>query len=126
MSVEPGNAVNITVSLGPEQVEVPEVFGMDLETAQDTVANAGFYYTVVEVEDNEPAGTALSTDPPAGTLADPGSTVTIYYSGGPPESTEPDRGGDGNGGADGRKGSGDGGKDGKGGGKGDRGKGNDD
>jgi beta-lactam-binding protein with PASTA domain len=51
------------------------------------VANAGLYYSVVEVEDNEPAGTALSTDPQAGTLVDPGATVTIYYSGGRPERT---------------------------------------
>jgi serine/threonine-protein kinase len=125
-SIEPGNAVNVTVSLGPQPVEVPNVFGMDLETAQQTVVNAGLKYTIFEVEDNERAGTALSTDPAAGALVDPGSTVTIYYSGGPPESTEPNRGGAGNGGADGRKGPGDGGKDGKGGDKGDRGKGNND
>jgi serine/threonine-protein kinase len=86
-SVEPGSAVNVTVSLGPEPLAVPEVLGMELKTAQQTIANAGLKYTVFEVEDNEPAGTALSTDPPAGTLLDPGSTVTIYYSSGPPEPT---------------------------------------
>ena len=86
-SLEPGSAVNVTVSLGPQQVEVPEVYGMDLATAKQTVANAGLYYTVVEVEENEPAGTALSTDPAAGTLVDPGATVTLYYSSGPPPET---------------------------------------
>ena len=60
---------------------------MALEMAQQTVVNAGLKYTIFEVENNEPAGTALSTDPPAGTLLDPGSTVTIYYSSGPPERT---------------------------------------
>jgi serine/threonine-protein kinase len=104
-SVEPGSAVNVTTSLGPEQVEVPDVYGLDLATAQDTVANAGFYYEVVEVEpsNDEPAGTALSTEPAAGTLLDPGATVTIYHSSGPPEPTEPDRGGGGNDGAKDKK-----------------------
>jgi len=130
-SIEPGSAVNITVSLGPQPVEVPNVFGMDLETAQQTVVDAGLKYTIFEVEDNEPAGTALSTEPQAGTLVDPGSTVTIYYSGGPPESTAPDQGGAGNGGAENRSGPGGGGngpggggKEGKGGDNGGRGKGN--
>jgi eukaryotic-like serine/threonine-protein kinase len=85
--IEPGSAVNVTVSLGPEQVEVPEVFGLTLAEAQNAVADAGFYYNVVKVENEEPAGTALSTEPGAGTLLEPESTVTIYYSGGPPEPT---------------------------------------
>ena len=38
----------------------------------------------------EPAGTALSTEPGAGTLLEPESTVTIYYSGGPPEPAPPE------------------------------------
>jgi len=123
-SIEPGSAVNITVSLGPQPVEVPNVFGMDLETAQQTVVNAGLKYTIFKVENNKPAGTALSTDPQAGTLVDPGSTVTIYYSGGPPESTEPDRGG-GNGGADDRREPRGGGREDRGGdNNGDRGRGN--
>jgi beta-lactam-binding protein with PASTA domain len=86
-SIEPGSSVAVTVSLGPQQVEVPEVFGLTLAEAEDVVANAGFYYNVVEVEDNEPEGTALSTEPGAGALLEPGATVTIYYSGGPPEPT---------------------------------------
>jgi eukaryotic-like serine/threonine-protein kinase len=86
-SIEPGSSVAVTVSLGPQQVEVPEVFGLTLAEAEDAVANAGFYYNVVEVEDNEPEGTALSTEPGAGALLEPGATVTIYYSGGPPEPT---------------------------------------
>jgi eukaryotic-like serine/threonine-protein kinase len=86
-SIEPSSSVAVTVSLGPQQVEVPEVFGLTLAEAEDAVANAGFYYNVVKVEDNEPEGTALSTEPGAGALLEPGATVTIYYSGGPPEPT---------------------------------------
>ena len=83
-SVEPGSKVNVTVSLGPEPVKVPEVFGMNLLTARQTVANAGLRSTIFEVQNNQPRGTALSTEPGAGTLVDPGTTVTIYYSSGPP------------------------------------------
>ena len=86
-SAEPGSAVNVTVSLGPEQVEVPEVYGVSLAEAQQLVDDAGLNSTVIEVEGQEAASTALSTDPPAGTLLDPETTVTIYYSAGPPEPT---------------------------------------
>ena len=82
--VEPGTEVDVTISLGPEPVEVPEVFGMALRTAQQTVVNAGLRYTIFEVRNNRPEGTALSTEPEAGTLVDPGTPVTIYYSSGPP------------------------------------------
>jgi eukaryotic-like serine/threonine-protein kinase len=112
-SIEPGSAVDVSVSLGPQPVEVPNVFGMDLQTAEQTVANAGLNYAIYEVRDNEPAGTALSTDPQAGTLLDPGTTVTIYYSSGPPpaqtaspepESASPDPGKGGEGGKGGAEG----------------------
>jgi eukaryotic-like serine/threonine-protein kinase len=85
--VEPGTAVNVTVSLGPEQVKVPEVYGLSLAAAQTTLSNAGLNSTPVEVEGDEAAGTALSTDPGVGALLDPGSTVTLYYSAGPPPVT---------------------------------------
>jgi eukaryotic-like serine/threonine-protein kinase len=86
-NVEPGTEVDVTVSLGPEQVEVPEVYGLSLSAAQTSLSNAGLDSTPVEVEGNEAAGTALSTDPGVGALLDPGSTVTLYYSAGPPPVT---------------------------------------
>lgn len=85
-SVEPGTAVDVTVSDGPERLPVPDVTGQDLGTAQQNVWNAGFAYTPVEVESDEPAGTVVSTDPPGGTLLDPWARkVTINYSAGPPD-----------------------------------------
>ena len=86
-SAAPGSPVNVTVSLGPEQGKVPAVYGTTLAEAQQLVADAGLNSTTFEGEDNDPAGTALSTDPGAGALLDPGTTVTIYYSAGPPEVT---------------------------------------
>ncbi|MDQ4106127.1 MAG: PASTA domain-containing protein, partial [Actinomycetota bacterium] len=83
-SVEPGTAVSVTVSDGPERLPVPDVTGQDIDTAQQNVWNAGFAYTSVEVESDEPAGTVVSTDPPGGTMLDPwAQRVTINYSAGP-------------------------------------------
>ena len=85
--MEPGTAVDVTVSLGPEQVEVPEVYGLSVAAAQTALSNAGLNSTPIEVEGDEPAGTALATDPGVGAMLDPGSTVTLYYSAGPPPAT---------------------------------------
>ncbi|MDQ3942880.1 MAG: PASTA domain-containing protein, partial [Actinomycetota bacterium] len=86
-NVEPGTAVDVTVSLGPEQVEVPEVYGLSVAAAQTALSNAGLNSTPIEVEGDEPAGTALATDPGVGATLDPGSTVSLYYSAGPPPAT---------------------------------------
>jgi hypothetical protein len=86
-NVEPGTAVDVTVSLGPEQVEVPEVYGLSVAAAQTALSNAGLNSTPIEVEGDEAAGTALSTDPGLGAMLDPGSTVRLFYSAGPPPVT---------------------------------------
>ena len=86
-NVEPGTAVDVAISLGPEQVEVPEVYGLSVAAAQTALSNAGLNSTPIEVEGDEPAGTALATDPGAGAMLDPGSTVSLFYSAGPPPAT---------------------------------------
>jgi serine/threonine-protein kinase len=87
--LEPGSTVDVIVSLGPEQVEVPEVYGLSVAAAQTALSNAGLNSTAIEVEGDEAAGTALSTDPGVGAILDPGSTVSLYYSAGPPPVTTP-------------------------------------
>ncbi|QIN81199.1 Stk1 family PASTA domain-containing Ser/Thr kinase [Rubrobacter tropicus] len=86
-SLEPGDEVDVTVSLGVQQVEVPAVYGATLSEAQALLENAGLFSSPVEVPGDEAAGTALETDPGVGALVDPGSTLTLYYSAGPPEPT---------------------------------------
>ena len=88
-SVEPGEAVDVTVSLGVEQVEVPEVYGVPVEEAQAILDEAGINSDPIEstLPNEEPAGTALSTEPGVGALVEPGSTLPLYYSAGPPEPT---------------------------------------
>jgi hypothetical protein len=94
---------------------VPNVVGQPAEQAEAELWNALFASTLVTVPSNKPEGTVVSTDPPAGTRADwRAITVTVNVSGGPPERTQPDRGGDGNnGGAQARKGPGGGAKEGE-------------
>ena len=116
-TVEPGSEVNVSVSSGPELSTVPNVAGQTAEQAQAELWNALFASTVVTVPSNEPEGTVVSTDPPAGTEADwRAITVTVNVSAGPPpeptQAPPPDRqpdsgpggggpgGGSGNGGGD--------------------------
>ena len=83
--VKPGSAVDITLSSGPQQISVPGVVGQDVETAKQTMLNAGLGYNAVQIQSNEPAGTVVSTDPGSGTNVDPGTYVKISYSAGPPQ-----------------------------------------
>src|SRR5918998_3367950 len=85
--LEPGEPVDVTVSLGVEQVEVPEVYGVSVEAAQARLSSVGINSDPIEVAGGEAAGTALSTEPGVGALVDPGSTLPLYYSAGPPEPT---------------------------------------
>ncbi len=91
-TVERGSAVAVTVSLGLEQVAIPEVYGLDIATAQANLEELGLVPTAIEstLPNNEPAGTALETDPATGAMLDPGSPITIYYSAGPPPETTQD------------------------------------
>ena len=89
-SVESGSKVGITVSKGPQKLQIPDVTGQDLTTAQQNMWNAGFAYTPVEIQSNAPAGTVVSTDPAAGTMLDPwAQKVTINYSSGPAPTPAP-------------------------------------
>ncbi len=91
--VQPDSEVSVTVSSGPELSTVPNVVGQPAEQAKAELWNALFASTVVTVPSNEPEGTVVSTDPPAGTRADwRAITVTVNVSAGPPERPEPDRG----------------------------------
>ena len=82
-SLEPGSRVNVTESLGVQQVEVPEVYGVSLEEAQARLNSADINSDPIEVPGDEAAGTALSTEPGVGALVEPGSTLPLYYSAGP-------------------------------------------
>ena len=86
-----GSTVDLKVSDGPGQVVVPDVSRLSKGQAQQNLEKAGF---AVEL-DEEPsesikAGDVVRTAPPGGTLADKGSSVTLYISSGPGQVTVPD------------------------------------
>jgi membrane peptidoglycan carboxypeptidase len=77
-----------------EKVAVPDVTGQASADAQAAISGAGFQaVTAEEASATVPEGHATRTDPPAGTEADKGSTVTVVISTGPGKVTVPEVGG---------------------------------
>ncbi len=73
-------------------VEVPELVGVDIETAVETLGDAGLDYsqTTQSSEDSEfPEGTIMEQTPEAGTKVSPGTTVRLVVSSGQPQVTVP-------------------------------------
>ncbi len=88
-----GSIVVLSVSKGPDTIEVPDVIGIDQPTARTTLAAAGFKVTVVIEDTLDVAydGVVASQTPPGGTQAKPDSVVTITVGRFvPPPETTPD------------------------------------
>jgi serine/threonine-protein kinase len=86
-----GSAIDVVVSKGPFPVAVPRVTRMTEDEARAALAEAGFEVTATEeYSDQVPAGAVISQDPPKGTELQPGNTVAIVVSLGPPVFTMPD------------------------------------
>ncbi len=80
-SLRPGDPVRILVSIGPATVVVPNLAGMTLEQARDTLETLGLVWGEFfpATSRAQPAGTIFRQQPPAGTLAAAGSRVTGRY-----------------------------------------------
>jgi eukaryotic-like serine/threonine-protein kinase len=74
-----GGTVTLYVSKGPKESTIPDVTSLDEGAAADTLEQSGFTVDVVDQDTFDPNqdGFVLSQDPPGGTKAKPGSTVTI-------------------------------------------------
>ena len=68
-------------------VTVPDVTGQDVEAASQVLREVGLAVNPEHdtVKSDEPEGTVVSTDPPAGSEADAGTSVTISVSRGTPK-----------------------------------------
>jgi serine/threonine-protein kinase len=76
--------VNLTVSGGPGQVEVPDVTGQPREEAEQAMDEAGLGVTVETRNSSEvPVDLVIETDPSAGESVRRGSEVTLIVSSGP-------------------------------------------
>ena len=79
-AVEEGTAVTIYISRGVETVEVPNVVGMDLYSAQYALEQAGLKYAVNNEAADATYGIIISQSVAGGKQAQPGSTITITMS----------------------------------------------
>jgi eukaryotic-like serine/threonine-protein kinase len=87
-----GTSVKISVSNGPPQVTVTSVIGYTAQQAVQTLEGEGFKVTqqFVSVSDPNQDGVVQQQNPPGGTSATKGDTITIVvgqYSQGPPTTT---------------------------------------
>ncbi|UMG92084.1 PASTA domain-containing protein [Nocardioides sp. TF02-7] len=73
-----GDVVEFVVSEGPELVEVPSVFYDPTEEAVATLEDLGFVVRIRHAPVYFTGERAYSTNPPAGTMAEKGSTITVY------------------------------------------------
>ncbi len=77
--VRAGDTVTVTVSKGPDLVEVPDVVGLTRDEAKTAIAEAGFRYTYSPFWDavpNEITGVAATTPEP-NTMQKRGSTISL-------------------------------------------------
>jgi len=82
-TVKANTLVTLFVSTGPKAVPVPNVVGQQASAAQDTLTKAGL--TVNQVADptsTQPKGQVTKESPAASTSVAPGTSITIYVSGG--------------------------------------------
>ena len=87
-----GGTITLTLSLGKERFDVPDVVGHELATAQSeiTSANLKVKQGTGQYSDAVPEGSVVSTNPAAGTELKRGDTVTIVVSKGNAPITVPD------------------------------------
>ncbi len=90
-SVSKGSRVDIVVSGGPGNVAVADVSGLKAAEATSKLSQAGFKPTTrSEPSSSVASGLVIGTNPPAGTLTQVGSPVTVIVSSGPAPVKVPD------------------------------------
>ncbi|MCL2482551.1 MAG: Stk1 family PASTA domain-containing Ser/Thr kinase [Propionibacteriaceae bacterium] len=80
--VDPGSSVTIKVNLGSQKFTVPNVVGQTTDDATSTLKKTFTNVTAQPAPTEGPtdtAGTVLSTDPAAGSMATKDQLITVYY-----------------------------------------------
>ncbi len=84
----PGDVIDVIVSSGPGQVELPDVTCLPYGAAKTKLDKLGLVVVNGGIVPSNPLCTnpnrVAMQDPAAGTTVDPGSTVTLYTGGGSP------------------------------------------
>jgi serine/threonine-protein kinase len=78
-----GGAAAAYVLTRPVKKVVPNVVSEQLNNARTVLQNAGFSVSPINVTSAQPQGVVIAENPPGGTKADEGSTVTLTVSQGP-------------------------------------------
>jgi serine/threonine-protein kinase len=89
-SVKPGMKITLKVSKGRAPITVPSLIDQPLDQAQAALTGQGLKVAVKQQDSPKPANTVLSQDPADGTGVEPGATVTLTVSKGPPAVGVPD------------------------------------
>ncbi len=78
-----GTSVDLTVSAGPAELNMPDVVGHDLESAKALLAQLGLTVAPVEFAPDSPLrkGTVVAQTPAAGSAVAAGTTVTLRVAG---------------------------------------------
>jgi len=78
--VPQGTEIAVAVSLGPEQVTIPDVVGFPLSVKRLDLEDLGLVIAVTDTWSTEPAGLIVHQEPPAGAEISVGSVVTLSVS----------------------------------------------
>ncbi|MBP3223151.1 MAG: Stk1 family PASTA domain-containing Ser/Thr kinase [Actinomycetaceae bacterium] len=85
-----GTTVNLVISKGVENIEMPDIVGKTQDEAVTTLDNVGLKVEIIEdYSDDIEKGNAISQEPQAATLIARGSSVKIHISKGREELTVP-------------------------------------
>src|SRR5690606_15577337 len=88
--VKPGEKVVVWVSRGKAPITVPNVIGRSVDEAKTVLQNMGLFVSVEERESDKPKGQVLEQSPNDGAGVEPGATITLVVSSGPPQIQVPD------------------------------------
>ena len=88
--VKPGDKVQVVVSKGRAPLTVPNLIAKNVNDARQILQNMGLVVEVEEVDSEKPAGEVLEQSPPDGAGIEPGKTVKLKVSKGPPMIPVPD------------------------------------
>ncbi|MEZ0535794.1 Stk1 family PASTA domain-containing Ser/Thr kinase [Caldicellulosiruptoraceae bacterium PP1] len=81
--VKKNATINLTVSLGPEVVEVPDLSGMNVKDAEVELTNVGLNIQTKKDFSDKPVDTVISQDPAPHESIEKNGTVTVTISQGP-------------------------------------------
>ncbi|WNM28928.1 Stk1 family PASTA domain-containing Ser/Thr kinase [Streptomyces sp. Li-HN-5-11] len=85
-----GSTINLVLSTGAPKVLVPDVRGLQFDTAQSQLQGKGFQVQKQTQESDQPAGVVIGQDPKGDTQKEKGSTITLTVAEARKQVTVPD------------------------------------